>query len=98
MMKKYIMIENNSGYVWGEMEAETAEKACQALHTRIGGHGPDYEERPRPEFSNETGYHVYDGRNFDIDAVGGGDGQNKQLIEAVSALPKVGYFRPVREY
>lgn len=98
-MTKYIMIDNNCGFVWGDAEAETPQEACAALDAKVGppAFPREYEEKNRPDFSNETGYHVYDGTGFDLDAIDGGDGQGKALIAAVEALPKVGYFKVIEQ-
>lgn len=94
-MPNFIMIENNSGYVWGQIDATTALEACQKLDAEIDpGNAPaDYTEEFRPDFANESGYHVYDGTGFDIDAPQYNGGDDEALIAAVLSLPKMGYFR-----
>ncbi len=92
-MARYILIDNCSGYIWGDTADYLAGKqdgitpidAAQALDASIGEHGRDYEEVSRRALaSNETGYHVYRAD------VGGSeavvvvhDGQDQETIEAV---------------
>lgn len=93
-MTRYIMIDNYTGFVWGDVDVATPEEACTALDLKIDPSiDRKYEEMPRPDFSNETGYFVYDGTGFDINSVGGGDGQSAELIEAVKMLPMCAYFK-----
>lgn len=91
-MKKYILIENHTGFVWGSAVALSAQDACAKVDADIGGELCEYIEKSRPDFANESGYSVYDGTGFDLDSIGGGDGQNAELIAAVAKLPFVAYF------
>ena len=88
----YALIDNCSGYVWGDTTACSPQEACQKIHADISGEYLEFEAKSRPDFSNESGYHVYDATGFDLNSVGDGDGQSEALINAVANLPKVGYF------
>ena len=88
---RYALIDNNSGYVFGVVDASNPVEAAKILDQKIGDGSREYEEAGRPDFSNETGYHVYHApADFEVD-----DGQNEKEIAAVSALPKAGYVRSV---
>ena len=90
-MQKFIMIDNCSGFVWGEARADSPAQAVATLMTGLGQDGAGF-EKPRPDSSDESGYFVYDGTGFDMMAHGDGDGQSEELIEAVSKLSLVAYF------
>ena len=90
-MTRFAIIETNSGYVWGVVDAETALAACAACDAEIGadrGEGA-YEEVSASELRTTRG--VYDVRTapagFDVQ-----DGQDCEEIDAVKALPRAGVF------
>ncbi len=88
----YALIDNCSGYVWGDTTADSPEEACRKVHADISGEHLNFEAKSQPDFANENGYHVYDATDFDLNSVGDGNGQSKALVDAVAALPKIGYF------
>jgi hypothetical protein len=90
-MTRYILIDNGSGYVWGEANAETPEEACRIVDAHVGAYDRTYFEAYSLA-SNESGYHVYEVRdNFpEIE-----DGQDLETIMAVEALRRVGTFQIV---
>lgn len=87
-MARYILIENNSGYIWGEAEAADPVAACRAVDANIGTYASTtYEERGanfQPAF-NAGAYHVYEAP-ADFPKIN--NGRDGNAIDAVSALPK----------
>lgn len=93
MKKHYAIIDNCSGYLWGDTLAETPVDACKALDADIGTPFPvEYEETPASQLaSNESGYHVYEvPESFDF---GDGDGQDQELIDRISDLKRAAVVR-----
>ena len=91
-MAHFILIDSDSGYVWGDTTAETPMGACQIVDESIGEYGRTYEGVS--QLGGRTGYLVYQApAGFDIDSVGNGDGQNAELIEAVSQMPLIAKVR-----
>lgn len=92
-MARYILIDNCSGYIWGDSAdldghvfTGTPLEYAAALDARIGGaDGREYEEVSRRALaSNETGYHVYRADINGSEAVPlVEDGQDQEMIEAV---------------
>lgn len=91
-MARYILIDNYSGYIWGDSAdfngkifAGTALEFAKALDESIGGEGRTYREQSGPYASNQTGYHVY---RADIDGSDAfmivHDGQNQETIDSVT--------------
>lgn len=82
-MTRYILIDDYSGFVWGDAEAETPEAACRIVDEAVGETGREY-ERVGAFPGHEPGYHVHEApagfRPVE-------DGQDPSLIEAVEALP-----------
>ena len=58
-MKHYVLIDNHSGYVWGETDAVDPIEACSLVDHEVGGYNRTY-ERERLTGSNKSGYHVYE--------------------------------------
>ena len=90
-MTRFAILESNSGYVWGVVDAENALDACSVLDREIGadrGEGA-YESAGFSDLNATRG--VYDVRTapvgFDVP-----DGQDEAAIETVNALPRVGVF------
>lgn len=92
-MPRYILIDNCSGYIFGDtadyragdQSDITPTEAAAALDASIGEHGRSYAEVGRRELaSNETGYHVYraDVRGSEAVPVVQ-DGQDQETIDAV---------------
>lgn len=93
-MTRYILIDNASGYIWGETNAETPEEACRLVDYSIDrSNSRTYFEAYSLD-SNESGYHVYEApeRFPEIE-----DGQNLEEIMAVEALRRVATFQIVDE-
>lgn len=97
-MPRYILIDNASGFIFGDTAdyngkiaiAQTEggspiDAARELDETVVGEHGRSYAEVGRRELaSNETGYHVYRADINGSDAVATiADGQDPEMIEAV---------------
>lgn len=88
-MPRYILIDNHSGYIFGDSAdynghiAHTPLDYAAALDASIGEHGRTYTEVSSLA-ANETGYRVYRADLNGSDAVTVvHDGQNQETIEAV---------------
>jgi hypothetical protein len=92
-MARYILIDNASGYIWGDsadiggkIVNGTPIQVAKALDASVGLHTPRaYEIVSRGELaSNETGYHVYRADIGGSEAVPiVQDGQDMDMIAAV---------------
>lgn len=90
-MQRFAIIESNSGYVWGVVDAESALAACSACDEQAGGDRGDGEYQPASVSDLRTTRGVYDVREapagFDVQ-----DGKDAQSIAAVEALPRAGIY------
>jgi hypothetical protein len=90
-MNTYAILESNTGYVWGVVQAESAIAACAVCDAEVGGDRDEgaYEEVGTSELRTTRG--VYDVRTapagFSVQ-----DGQDRDEIAAVEALPRAGVF------
>lgn len=85
-MTHYVLIDNHSGYVWGEADANDPVEACAAVDREIGGDEREYAVE-RLGSSTKNGYHVFEAP---ADWTPVDDGQNQREIERVeSACRKV---------
>lgn len=88
---RYAILESNTGFVWGVVDAESPLAACSAVDAEIGGYPFDgeYQEVTASELRTSRG--CYDVRiapeGFDVQ-----DGQDREEISAVEALPRAGVF------
>lgn len=100
-MTRYILIDNASGYIWGDsIDAQHAAKltaesgpldVARAVDEDMQEFGRTYEETySRGLASNETGYHVY---SAPVDFPRDYNGQDQAMIEAVERLPYVTTIR-----
>jgi hypothetical protein len=90
-MTTYILIDNESGYVWGVTDAQNAIEACKKVDRRNKESAREYVQDWGRNCVNETGYHVYYGNNFDHSKYD--DGTNPDFIAAVKGLAFVAYVR-----
>ena len=92
-MARYILIDNYSGYIWGDTgdldgpaRDESPIAAARRLDQHVGGEPREYEEHGygyRPA-SNEGAYHVYRADIGGSEAVAlVHNGQDQEMIEAV---------------
>lgn len=90
-MNTYAVIESNSGYVWGIVDSSSALQACYDVDVQAGGHRGDGEYQPCSYSELRTTRGVYDVRiapeGFSVE-----NGQDRDDIDAVSALPRAGVF------
>ena len=93
-MARYILIDNNSGYIFGDsadfathQSDLTPASAARLLDESIGEHGRHYVEHSSAPASTVTGYHVYraDVRGSEAVPVVQ-DGQDQDTINAVIEL------------
>ena len=92
-MARYILIDNNSGYIWGDsadLEGKifngTPVEFAKALDESLGAYGREYDELSFSQHRNDitSGYRVYraDVRGSEAVAVVQ-DGQDQDMIDAV---------------
>src|SRR6184192_4420416 len=92
-MAAYILIDNCSGYIWGDtrdinghsIECESPAEACRVVDESLGEYDQEYREVHRSELAaNQTGYHVYrvDVRGSEAVTVIT-DGREREQIDAV---------------
>lgn len=92
-MARYILIDSNSGYIFGDTADFAANRqsditsisdAARMLDESIGEYGRSYSELSRNPRSTQTGYHVYRADINGSEAVPVvQDGQDQEMIEAV---------------
>jgi hypothetical protein len=89
-MQRFAILESNSGFVWGVVDAETALAACAECDREVGERGDgQYAPVSASEIHSTRG--VYDVRHapagFDVQ-----NGQDADEIAIVDALPRAGLF------
>lgn len=94
-MARFITIDNNSGFIFGDTSAELVNRqsdwtakseadiieAVRLLDEAIGETGREYAYHRANPRSTVTGYHVYDASGDQVACVQ--DGQDGEMIEAV---------------
>jgi hypothetical protein len=76
--RRYVLIDEISGHVWGDVVAADPIKACRAIDTRYGQHKrKKYTDIGSAPFDGHPGYHVY--LTTSATAIAGVDGQDKEL-------------------
>lgn len=84
-MTRFAILETNSGFVWGVVDAADAIEACRVMDADIGSRGRTYSEGSVSDLRTTAG--AYDVRiapaGFDVD-----DGQDADAICAVDAMPR----------
>jgi len=92
-MARFAVLESNSGFVWGVVDADCPLAACSAVDEDAGCHHDEagiYETVSLGELRTTRGG-IYDVRSapegFDVQ-----DGQDRSAIDAVEALPRAGVF------
>lgn len=94
-MARYIMIDNYTGYIWGDAVAETPQDAARKIDEALGEYDRDYSELRIDPRDTSTGYHVY---RADVDGAQVpsqiDDGQDGDTIDAVrNSCRYEGYIR-----
>lgn len=88
----FVLVDNASGYIWWAGSDASPEAACAAATLETGGEMAKYREVHNLA-ANEGGYHVYSApAGYSVK-----DGQDRDEIETVSAMPLVGKFAQVTE-
>jgi hypothetical protein len=83
-MPRYTMIDEHSGFVWGDAEAENPIEACRALDRQLGDHeNHTYTDIGGARFNGQSGYHVYLSPE---EFTNGGDGQDPEYIKMVESF------------
>ena len=90
-MTTYALIDHNSGYLWGVVDATTPAAAAAAIDAQTGDSGRSYVEHgARYRLNGASGYYVH---RIDDVAAGHGmanlDGQEKATIAMLEAYPLV---------
>jgi hypothetical protein len=90
-MNRFAIIESNSGFVWGVVDASDALAACIACDSEVGNRPEAGHYEPADLADLRTTRGVYDVRTapegFDVQ-----DGQDPEAIAAVNSLPRAGVF------
>jgi hypothetical protein len=94
-LRRFIAIEHNSGFIWGDAISQTPERACTLIDLRASGqYGRDFES-VYPIRDTGGGFHVYE---VAADFPEIGDGSDQEMIERVTTEGKhIGDFRAVAE-
>lgn len=88
--RHFILIDENSGFVWGDALAADPIAACRAVDASVGETSRLYDDiGSGARFDGRSGYHVYEAPDGWTWPDGLGDGQNQGVIDAVAALPCV---------
>ena len=90
-MKRFAILESNSGFVWGVVDSDSSIQACYDVDADTGGRPGDGEYEPVSVGELRTTRGWYDVRlapdGFDVV-----DGQDQDSIAAVEALPRDGFY------
>jgi hypothetical protein len=87
-MTRYALIDNYTGYIWGVVDAASPLAACRTLDAELRQPDRHYFEQYDPDFSNESGYHVYPvPASWDCT-----DGEDETAIAYVTDRPRAAYF------
>jgi hypothetical protein len=84
--RRYILLDEHSGYVWGDCYATDPCDACRKIDEDCGEHGREYTDIGSEPFAGRSGYHVHEAPH---DFLPMGDGQFPKYIDEVAALPFV---------
>ncbi len=88
-MTRYALLDNNSGLVWGIVDANTPADACRRVDEDFGEPGRTYMELLTRAGSTEGAYEVYEvPADFDVR-----DGATQEAIDAVMAHRHVATVR-----
>lgn len=85
-MARYILIDEHSGFVWGDIVAADPIAACRTIDEGFGEHGRIYKEIGHASFDGCPGYRVHEAPADFLDATGNWD---EALMAVVAALPLV---------
>ncbi len=94
MTERYIAIEHNTGYIWGDAVAATPEEACAVIAQRADPTRPlpDWERVP-PIRDTDGGYHLFVVPEGFPEII---DGTDPHMIERVDQECRhIGDYKPV---
>jgi hypothetical protein len=86
--RRYVLIDEITGHVWGDVVAADPIKACRAVDARCGQHKREYTDIGSAPFDGHSGYHVYLATSA-YSVYADADGQDGEFIKAVEAMPFV---------
>jgi hypothetical protein len=86
--RRYVLIDEITGHVWGDVVAADPIKACRAIDARCGQHKREYTDIGSEPFDGHSGYHVYLATSAYSD-YSDVDGQDEEFVKAVEAMPFV---------
>jgi hypothetical protein len=86
-MKHYVIIDQHSGFIWGDAVAEDPVDACELIASCLSGE-PDceYEDIGGQRFNGRSGFTVFEVAGELPDDY---DGQDQEVIDLVSSWPLV---------
>ena len=92
-MQRFIAIDHNSGFIWGDAHATSSEAACQEIDRQAQHpNAPAWEYVGLQITDTAGGFWLYAAPD-DFQAID--DGTDADAITAVEMLPLVGCYRPV---
>ncbi len=81
----FVLIDEQSGFVWGVTSAQDPISACRAIDASIGEHDICYEDIGGEQFNGRSGYYVHMAPyGYAVD-----DGQDQDAIDEVSRFPVI---------
>lgn len=87
-MPRYATIDNDTGYVWGVVDAETPLAAVELISEEVGDNGR-YDFELATYGSGESGFIVYEmATGFDV-----ADGQDDAQIASVRSGKRVAFIK-----
>ncbi len=86
--RRYVLIDEITGHVWGDVVAADPIQACRAVDARCGQHKREYTDIGSAPFNRYSGYHVYLATS-EYNDYAGADGRDGEFIKAVEAMPFV---------
>jgi hypothetical protein len=95
-MTRYILIDQNSGFIWGEAEAADECEACRKVDETLGEYGREYawhSPTSAARRSGKDGYLVFEAFSDTPDVT---DGQDQDQIDMVERLPLVAFVETAR--
>jgi len=88
-MTRYILIDSNSGYVWGDETADSPVGAARLVDEGVGEYGRSYtEEYSRP---SESHYIVYEAADDTPEITNGQDDTQIAIVDALPIVARVVY-------
>jgi hypothetical protein len=86
--RRYLLIDEITGHVWGDVVAADPIKACRAIDARCSQLNREYTDIGSAPFDGHSGYHVYLATSA-YNEYATADGDDAEFIKAVEAMPFV---------